>query len=89
LDAFTEEVDAYVGRRVKAARVYARLGQAEQGAAIGVSQSAISRIEHGVRSGSSSELIRIAIQTRRPLGYLVTPEDRTVVQTGWERSGSS
>ncbi|MFA5890328.1 MAG: helix-turn-helix transcriptional regulator [Actinomycetota bacterium] len=83
---FTEEVDLFVARRVKTARVHAGLRQKDLAAAIGLTVTQISRLERGHRSLTVPELLRIAVQTRRPVSYFIEPPDpQEVVRTGWEK----
>lgn len=84
--AFAEEVDLFVARRVKAARVFAGLRQRDLADAIGMTTSQLSRVERGRRTLAVPELLRIAMQTGHPVAWFIEPPDpEEVVRTGWEK----
>lgn len=55
-----ELTEAFLGERIARAREVARLSQAELGELVGLSQTALSRIESGQRQITSLELMRLA-----------------------------
>lgn len=81
---FAEEVDAFVGRRIRAARGLAGLTQKRLADTVGLTQTQLSRVERGLRPLAVAEVIRLAIQLRRPVSFFVEPPDPEVVRTGWE-----
>jgi len=86
-EQFDADVDGYVARRVRSARLEDRLSQAQLGDAVAISQARLSRIERGYSAIRVNELVKIAIQLRRPIPWFVEPpeEDRgDIVSTGWE-----
>ena len=78
------EVDAVIARRVRAERVMAGLRQVDLADAIGTTQATISRIESGESPATFADIVRIAIQLKRPLEAFVSPP-RPGPRTGWER----
>lgn len=84
IPAFCAELDAVIARRIRAARVEAGLRQIDLADAIGVTQTTISRVESGQSAASFADIVRIAIQLRRPFEAFIKPPKRGVL-TGWER----
>lgn len=85
-DPFTREVDLFIARRVRAARIFAGLRQEDLAGAVGLSVPQLCRVERGRRSLSVPELLRIAMQTARPIAYFIEPPNpEEVVRTGWEK----
>lgn len=62
------------GNRIRAARLAARLSQAELAAEIGLDQSNLSRIENGDRSIRVEDLLRIAKALRVSAASLLGDE---------------
>ena len=83
VQAFCSELDALIARRIRFERVAAGLRQIDLADAIGVTQATISRIESGKSSASLADVVRIAIQLKRPLEAFVRPPSKGR-KTGWE-----
>jgi transcriptional regulator with XRE-family HTH domain len=64
-----DPVDLHVGRRLRAARLRARLSQEELGRGIGVSFQAVQKYEQGENRLSASRLYRAAQLVRQPVAF--------------------
>jgi transcriptional regulator with XRE-family HTH domain len=62
-------VDLHVGKRLRAARLRARLSQEELGRGIGVSFQAVQKYEQGENRLSASRLYRAAQLVRQPISF--------------------
>ena len=69
-----ESIRAEMGRRVKEARLYLSLSQEELSTMVGVSRSAISKMEDGSRGIEALELTRIAKSLGRTTEYFTSVE---------------
>jgi transcriptional regulator with XRE-family HTH domain len=64
-----DPVDLHVGKRLRAARLRARLSQEELGHGIGVSFQAVQKYEQGENRLSASRLYRAAQFVRQPIAF--------------------
>jgi transcriptional regulator with XRE-family HTH domain len=64
-----DPVDLHVGKRLRAARLRARLSQEELGQGIGVSFQAVQKYEQGENRLSASRLYRAAQLVKQPIAY--------------------
>jgi len=84
LATFERNIEAFIARRIRTARVEASLTQEHLAGRVEISPTRLSRIERGARAVTVAELIRFAIALRRPLAYFTYPSDDETVGTGWE-----
>lgn len=82
--AFNADVIQLIARRVRTERILAGVRQIDLAEAVGISQSTLSRIEKATRQATLAEIIRIAIQLRRPVRHFFEPPPLVVEMTGWE-----
>lgn len=71
-----DDIDKFVGNRVKAARLVANLTQEELGAALGVSFQQIQKYEKGTNRLSAGKLQQIADAVRRPIEWFFGSEGK-------------
>ncbi len=71
--AFEDDIHLTVGLRIRTERCAAGVRQIDLAKTIGMSQASLSRIETGHRPVKVAELVRIAIQLRRPLEVFTIP----------------
>lgn len=71
----TDDEGTVLAARLKEAREFANLSQGFVAEQTGLSRSAISEIERGVRKVESLELKRLAAVYRMPIGYFLRTDD--------------
>lgn len=86
---FSHDVDGFIARRIRSARMHQGMRQADLADAAGISPARLCRIERARTSATVSELLRLAIQLRRSVGFFIDPPEDVrdqLVKTGWERA---
>lgn len=64
-----DEIDAFIGQRIRAARITANLSQTELADAIGITFQQVQKYEKGVNRVSGSRMVRIAQALKRPIAW--------------------
>lgn len=70
------ETDAYIGQRIRQARIAAKLSQTDLGKAVNVSFQQIQKIESGDNRVSASQLVRIAECLDLPITYFLPSKSK-------------
>jgi transcriptional regulator with XRE-family HTH domain len=64
-----DKIDAFIGQRIRAARITAGLSQTELGEQIGVTFQQVQKYEKGVNRVGGGRMVRIGEALNRPVGW--------------------
>jgi len=94
-----DAIDAFIGQRIRAARIAAKFSQTDLGERIGVTFQQVQKYEKGVNRVGSGRMVRVAQVLGRPIAWFsegtssdkngkgVAPSDDPLTKLGQTRDG--